>query len=221
MRINVTGVPYDATGVAVCEVGAPVRTTGVPVRTTRVPSRTTRVLVHTTRVPVHTTGVLARTTGVLVHTTEVPVLRSDWQILVRGADESVKPGVKRSETPGTVNRKNLEPAERAMEFAMTKNIVSQSPYRSPAFRSCFRCRPLRGLRICCGLFLGLRCAPPQALCRRPLRGLFPNIAEIPPINRWAIFHPVRFELLRNAFEELINIVAVLLLKTQIAALVLD
>ena len=38
------------------------------------------------------------------------------------------------------------------------------------------CRPLRRLyKLSCTEFLGLRCAPPQALCRRPLRGLF--IAE--------------------------------------------
>src|SRR5437016_4817380 len=38
--------------------------------------------------------------------------RSDW-FLVRGADGSVKPGVKRSENPRIINNKIPEPAKRA------------------------------------------------------------------------------------------------------------
>src|SRR5215472_16161252 len=62
---------------------------------------------------------------------------------VREADKSIKPGVKRSGTPGTRIVKNDEPAERATEIAFAKNTFP------------IRCRPLRGLRFFCGLDPGV------------------------------------------------------------------
>jgi hypothetical protein len=66
------------------------------------------------------------------------------------AGDSIKPGVKRSGTPGDCPKIMLA-RERAIEFTVTA-----------------RCRPLRGLCFAGLQFLGFRYAPPQALCYRPL-----------------------------------------------------
>ena len=75
-------------------------------------------------------------------------------ILARGADDNVKPGAKRSETPGQAEEDRAEPAEWAT--AQTQKVRNV-------------CRPLCRLPFRWPLaFLGLT---PQALCCRQLRRL--------------------------------------------------
>lgn len=76
---------------------------------------------------------------------------------VRGAADSIKPGVKRSGTPGTIDEIIQKPAKRPTADLMP--LGAQAIGRSA------------GSVICLLVILGFRCAPPQALCLRPLRGL--------------------------------------------------
>jgi hypothetical protein len=54
------------------------------------------------------------------------------QLKVREVDDSIKPGVERSRTPGTPTPKNREPAQRPRVISSTLNL-------------CGGCRLLRGL----------------------------------------------------------------------------
>ena len=76
---------------------------------------------------------------------------------VREAQEGIKPGVERSETPGIRIVKNHEPAEWATALMYQVNIRIQSAIAR-----------FRGLQLYLPLILGLT---PQALCRRALRAL--------------------------------------------------
>ena len=83
------------------------------------------------------------------------------QATVHEADCSIKPEVKRSGTPKVKvvnNNYACEAADRARDH---ENIIRND---SAVARSA-------GFRYFLVRFLGFRCAPPQALCRRPLRGL--------------------------------------------------
>src|SRR5712691_8295499 len=69
----------------------------------------------------------------------------------RGAGVSIKPGVERSETPGTRPLKISEARGAAGSRIITIGVCSRT-----------RCRPLRGLNVFfLFLILGFRCAPPQ------------------------------------------------------------
>ncbi len=78
--------------------------------------------------------------------------------LARGAGDSIKPGVERSETPGNRNPKRPQPAERAIVLRLQERNDS-AVGRSAGWHYSLAVNP------------GFRCAPPQALCYRPLRGL--------------------------------------------------
>ena len=73
------------------------------------------------------------------------------------AGDSIEPWVERSGTPGTRCTNIVEPAERPIESDMETAIemirLSAAPRASQFSRA---------------KFLGFRCAPPQALCYRPL-----------------------------------------------------
>ena len=71
-----------------------------------------------------------------------------------GAGDSIKPGVKRSETPGSPTEKLPEPAERAIAVSIYKTSVLMVSL-SAATRT--------SVMLACG-FLGLRFASSQALC---------------------------------------------------------
>jgi hypothetical protein len=92
----------------------------------------------------------------------------------RGAGGSIKPGVKRSGTPGSVGIRN-EPVKRAAaDFVMGVSL--------PAHQLVFDGSPINLIRSLCAVarftgstfvpvwILGFRCASPQALCCHPLRG---------------------------------------------------
>ena len=88
---------------------------------------------------------------------------------VRGAHESIKPGVERSGTPGNSRSMDLEPAERAI--GDLDKIVNSQLTIGPAISY----RPLaRALDFLFVPHLGFRFAPPQALCCRALRALSLN-----------------------------------------------
>jgi hypothetical protein len=53
------------------------------------------------------------------HESTPRVALSDW-FLVRGADDGIKPGVKRSETPGTGSTRRNKPAKRPIDVAIMK-----------------------------------------------------------------------------------------------------
>jgi hypothetical protein len=83
-----------------------------------------------------------------------------WE-LTREAGVSIKPGVERSGTPGTVDAFIQSPRsgrQRKEQIDVVK--IATSIARSAG----------SGIFLG-GFFLGFRCAPPQALCCRPLRGL--------------------------------------------------
>src|SRR5213592_800185 len=83
-----------------------------------------------------------------------------------GAGDSIKPGVERQRNPRYEAPKADKPVERASAVSLSSFVSSTSIVPAPL------CRPLSRADV---LFfqwsLGLRCAPPQALCCHPLRGL--------------------------------------------------
>jgi hypothetical protein len=88
--------------------------------------------------------------------------------LARGAGESIKPGVKRSETPGSTHI-NFEPVKRATDrtvYERSNPSYPRAPARGKSLPPTSRARFRDSL-----IFLGFRYAPPQALCSHPLRGL--------------------------------------------------
>src|SRR5215471_10260699 len=89
---------------------------------------------------------------------------------VRGADGSIKPGVERSGTPGMQPRIEFSPRSGRQPCDVGLSTLSTIDDRfQPAIDRCAGspsfCRPILGLT-------------PQALCRRPLRGLFLILAGI-------------------------------------------
>jgi hypothetical protein len=94
----------------------------------------------------------------------VALAQKVW-VSARGAGASVKPGVERSETPGSINRKTCRAREAADRGRIKKtSFVDDLPVGRSAGFGYFQLR-----------FLGLRFAPPQALRYRPLRGLGLNM----------------------------------------------
>ncbi|HSB26967.1 MAG TPA: hypothetical protein VLE19_03885 [Pyrinomonadaceae bacterium] len=77
---------------------------------------------------------------------------------VREADERIKPGVKRSGTPG--EKGEADPSPRGRQFVDFLELSRWNVLKG--------CRPLRGLAKPSPPILGLT---PQATCFRPLRGL--------------------------------------------------
>jgi len=82
----------------------------------------------------------------------------------REAGVSIKPGVKRSETPGSSTQKLLSPRSGRQRFDYKASILTIRLSAAP-----------RALTIAKTRFLGFRCASPQALCLHPLRGLKPSL----------------------------------------------
>src|SRR5215831_4695893 len=85
---------------------------------------------------------------------------------VREADGSIKPGVERSGTPGKQARRESSPrsGRQPRDFAWSAEHLS-----TINDRVLIGYRPLRGLAAI--FFTGILGLTPQALCRRPLRGL--------------------------------------------------
>src|SRR5215471_6662416 len=92
------------------------------------------------------------------------------QIQVREADGSIKPGVERSGTPGKQARIEVSPrsGRQPCNFALSLGYLLTI---NDGFLIGYR--PLRGLAAIS--FTGILGLTPQALCRRPLRGLLAEI----------------------------------------------
>jgi hypothetical protein len=83
---------WKATGVLVSERQALLRKVSTPVRRIAVPVRKIAVLVREIAVPVHRIAVLVHRIAVPVRRITVLVRADRVRGLVRGADESIKPG---------------------------------------------------------------------------------------------------------------------------------
>src|SRR5687768_3813801 len=92
-------------------------------------------------------------------------------ITVRGADDGIKPGVSPRTGRGKWNR-----ARGAGDSGFRNRSFHGHQLARPWLSH--DCRPLRGLTSILMAYLGFRCAPLQALCRRPLRGLLKKGATI-------------------------------------------
>jgi len=106
------------------------------------------------------------------------VTNQSARTLTRAVGVSVKPWVKRSETPGPSAQKICRAREAADRVGDDQDIIRNRFTVLPASCSCVLLLfPLsaapRALVIFRAGFLGFRCASPQALRLRPLRGLFP------------------------------------------------
>ncbi len=96
-------------------------------------------------------------------------LRTLEVYLARGAGDSIKPGVKRSGTPGP-NEHGSKPAERATVLVDWPCYIRESIGISNVPIKALSPTPRAGIFFRT-VNLGFRYAPPQALCCHPLRGL--------------------------------------------------